>query len=64
MKSTSNTLSIRFPFLLRIMGPSLLDKAAGLENPVAARGRTGRADGDERADLGGVEGKTGTVGTI
>lgn len=46
------------------MGPSLLDKAAGLENPVAARGRTGRADGDERADLGGVEGKTGTVGTI
>ena len=60
--STSNILSIRFLFSLRMTGPSLWDSAAALEKPVAAvRGRVGKVDEVARAGGDDLEDETGTV---
>lgn len=63
--SIFNILSMRFPFSLRMTGPSLLDSAAVLEKPVAAvRGRVGNADGVARACGGDLEDEIGSVVTM
>ena len=63
--STSRVLSIRFPFPLRITGPSLSDSAAVLENPVAAlRGRLGKVDEASCTGSDGLDDETGTEATI
>lgn len=63
--STSRILSIRFPFPLRMTGPSLSDSAAVLANPVAAlRGRLGKVDGVSRTGGDDLEDKSGTAATM
>lgn len=63
--STSKTLSIRFPFSLRMTGPNLPDSAAVLEKPVAAlRGRLGKVEGVSRTPGDDLEDEIGTDATI